>query len=156
MSNVVHRFVHGFKYKVIPWYTSLGFSKGTVTLEMGGRKTGKPIRVSLTIVRHRASGYLVSLYDKSQWVKNVRAADGRAAIISGGKTPVRLVEIPQAERAPILLGYVRQRAFSHSGGESARLFFDLGPKPKLADMEAIADRYVVFRIESLSDQVSGA
>ncbi len=95
MSNVVHRFVHGFKYKVIPWYTSLGFSKGTVTLEMGGRKTGKPIRVSLTIVRHRASGYLVSLYDKSQWVKNVRAADGRAAIISGGKTPVRLVEIPR-------------------------------------------------------------
>ena len=79
----------------------------------------------------------------------MHAAEGRATILSGGKTPVRLVEISQEERAPILLGYVQQRAFSHSGEESAKLFFGLGPKPRLADMEAIADRYVVFQIETV-------
>jgi len=82
------------KYRLIPWYTSLGVTKGTVTLEILGRKTGKPIRVSLTTVRYNKIRYLVSLYDKSQWVKNIRAAEGRAAILSGGKTHVRLVEIP--------------------------------------------------------------
>jgi len=152
MSKVVGKFVDWFKYTAVPWYTSLGVTKGTVTLEVLGRKTGNPTRVSLTTVRYIRSRYLVSLYDKSQWVKNVRAADGQVTILSGRKTPVRLVEIPQGERAPILLGYVQQRAFSHSGEESARLFFGLGPKPTLGDMEAIANSYVVFRIESLPDK----
>jgi hypothetical protein len=151
MSKVISKFVHWFKYTAIPWYTSLGFSKGTVTFEIVGRKTGNKTRVSLTTVRRGESRYLVSLYDKSQWVKNVRVAQGRAIMLSGGKRPVQLVEIPQEERAPILLGYVQQRAFSHSGEESAKIFFDLGPKPKLADMEAIAGQYVVFRIEALPD-----
>lgn len=155
MSNVVSKLVHRFKYTVIPWYTSLGVTKGTITLEVQGRKTGNPIRVSLTTVRYNGLRYLVSLYDKSQWVKNVRAAGGQATILSGGKMPVRLVEIPQGERAPILLGYVQQRAFSHSGEESAKLFFGLGPKPTLGDMEAMAPNFVVFRIESLPDQAEG-
>jgi deazaflavin-dependent oxidoreductase (nitroreductase family) len=127
-----------------------------VTLEVRGRKTGNPTRVSLTAVRRDGSRYLVSLYNKPQWVKNVRAAEGQAVILSGGKTQVRLVEIPREERAPILLGYIQQRAFSHSGKESAKLFFGLGPKPTRDDMEAIADNYVVFRIESLPGQAGGA
>jgi len=92
----------------------------------------------------------VSLSGKSQWIKNVRAAEGRAVIRSGRRTPVRLVEIADVEKPPILLGYVRQRAFTHSGEESARPFFGLGPKPTLAEMQAIACRYAVFRIENVS------
>jgi hypothetical protein len=63
--------------------------------------------------------------------------------------PVQLVEVPDIDKAPILLGYVQQRAFTHSGEESAKLFFRLGPKPCLEDMQAIAGRYLVFRIEDL-------
>jgi hypothetical protein len=119
LSKAIGKFVYWFKYTVIPWYTSLGFTRGTITLEVLGRKTGNPTHVSLTTVNYNRSRYLVSLYDTSQWVKNVRAADGQATILSGRKTSVRLAEIPQGERAPILLGYVQQRAFSHSGEESA-------------------------------------
>lgn len=147
----MQRFVDWLRFEAIPWYTALGLTKGTVTLEVPGRKTGKPTRVSLTTVRRTGARYLVSLYDQSQWVKNVRAAGGQATILSRGRTPVQLVEIPQAERAPILLGYVRQRAFSHSGAASAKLFFGLGPNPTLADMEAIAERYIVFRIEAIGE-----
>src|SRR5215471_8372995 len=93
MSSGVSKLVYWFNYTAIPWYTSLDFSKGTITLEVSGRKTGKPTRVSLTPVRRGGSRYLVSLYNQLQWVKNVRAAQGRATILSGGKTPVRLVEI---------------------------------------------------------------
>ncbi len=122
-------------------------SKGTVTLEVLGKRSGKPIRVSLTTVRQGGFRYAVSLYDKSQWVRNIRAADGHAVFLSGGRTLVRLLEIPVEERGPILLDYVGQRAFSHSGAESARIFFGLEPNPTLEQMEIIAERYPVFRIE---------
>lgn len=148
MGGLGNRLVDWIIHRAIPWYTSLGLTRGTVTLEVHGRKTGKPIRTSLTVVRYQGSRYLVSLSGGSQWVRNVRAAGGRAVILSGRKTPVRLVEISDSEKPPILLGYVRQRAFSHSGEESARLFFGLGPKPTLAEMQVIACRYVVFRIEN--------
>lgn len=133
----------------------MGITKGTVTLEVRGRKTGNPIRVSLTTVRRGGCRYLVSLCQTSQWAKNVRAADGRAIILAGRKMPVELVEVSEPEKAPILLGYVQQRAFSHSGQESAKLFFGLGPKPTLADMAAIADRYIVFRIENSPGPAGG-
>jgi hypothetical protein len=31
------------------------------------------------------------------------------------------------------------------------LFFGLGPKPTLAAVEAIADRYIVFRMEAINE-----
>ena len=147
MNDIFTRLIHWIKYVLIPWYTSLGITKGTITLEVVGRRSGRKIRVSVTMVRHAGNRYLVSLNDKSQWVKNVRAAGGSAIIHSGRKTPVKLVEVPADERAPILLGYVNQRAFSHSGASSARLFFGLAPNPKMEEMQAIANRYPVFRIE---------
>jgi hypothetical protein len=148
MGKFVDTIVYWFKYRAIPWYTSLGLTKNTVTVEVPGRLSGKPIRVSLTTVSYAGSRYVVSLYDQSQWVKNVRAAQGRVVLLSGSRKPVRLAEIPVTARAPILLGYVQQRAFSHSGAESARIFFGLDPNPTLRQMEAIADRYPVFRIEA--------
>jgi hypothetical protein len=36
-------------------------------------------------------------------VRNVRAAGGRAVILSGGRRAVRLVEIPEGKRAPVML-----------------------------------------------------
>jgi deazaflavin-dependent oxidoreductase (nitroreductase family) len=148
MSSIGEKLFNWVLHRAIPWYTSLGLTRGTLTLEVSGRKSGKPTRVSLTAVRQGDCRYLVSLAEGSQWVRNVRAAQGRAVILSGGRAPVQLREIPDAEKAPILLGYVRQRAFTHSGQESARLFFGLDHDPGLEDMEAIASRYVVFRIEN--------
>jgi hypothetical protein len=60
--------------------------------------------------------------------------------------PVHLEEISLEERAPVLLAYVQKRAFTHSGPQAARHFFGLGPNPNLEEMQALADRYVVFRI----------
>jgi hypothetical protein len=64
LSKVISKFVYWLKYTVIPWYTSLGVTKGTLTLEVLGRKTGNPTHVSLTTVNYNRSRYLVSLYDK--------------------------------------------------------------------------------------------
>ena len=133
-------------HKLIPWYTGLGITKRTVTLEVCGRKTGKPTRVSLSRTEYNGHSYFVSLGGESSWVRNVRSARGQASLLSGGKIPIHLIETKPEERAPILLAYVQDRAFTHSGPESSRLFFGLGPHPTLQEMQAIADRYIVFEI----------
>lgn len=134
------------RYKAIPWFTALGFTSGTITLEVRGRASGRPVRVSLTQVHVGEARYLVSLGGESQWVRNVRAAGGQAVLLSRGRTPVKLVEVPVEARAPILLAYVNQRAFTHSGAQSARHFFGLAAPPTLEDMQRLGDRYPVFQI----------
>ncbi len=133
-------------YKLIPWYTGLGITKRTVTLEVCGRKTGRPLRTSLSRTEYNGHFYFVSLAGESSWVRNVRAARGEASILSGGKKPVHLIETKPEERGPVLLAYVQERAFTHSGPESSHLFFGLGPHPTLEEMQNIADRYIVFEI----------
>ncbi len=147
MSNLARRFFDWMRFRLIPWYTSLGITRGTVTLEVRGRKSGRLIYVSLTAVRRDGCRYLVSLDPDSQWLKNIRAAGGRVSILSGSRSGAKLMEIQDSEKAPILLGIVQQRAFTHTGQESSRLFFGLGPKPSLTQMEAISSRYTVLRIE---------
>jgi hypothetical protein len=134
------------KRKAIPWFTSLGITSRTVTLEVRGRRSGKPMRVSLSRTDHAGQQYFVSLAGESDWVRNVRSAGGKATVISGRRMPVHLEEISLEERAPVLLAYVQKRAFTHSGPQAARHFFGLGPNPNLEEMQALADRYVVFRI----------
>lgn len=101
MGSFIDKVIHWFKYTVIPWYTSLGLTKGTVTLEVLGSRSGKPLRVSVTTVRQGASRYVVSLYDQSKWVKNVRAAQGRAMLLSGSRTHSAWWRFPfKRERSP--------------------------------------------------------
>ncbi|WP_374686592.1 nitroreductase/quinone reductase family protein [Promineifilum sp.] len=144
-------FLNWLNARFAPWITALGLTSGSVTLEVRGRRSGRPIRVSVTRVRQDGKQYLVALYRDSQWARNVRAAGGAATIISRHRMPVQLVEIPTEARAPILLGYVNQRAFTHSGAQSARHFFGLQSKPTLADMAALAEQYPVFEIRPRPD-----
>jgi deazaflavin-dependent oxidoreductase (nitroreductase family) len=137
------------KYKAIPAFTALGLTHGTVTLEVKGRRSGKTIRLSVTQVRLGGKRYLVSLGDESQWVQNVRAASGVAVVVSGSRQAVELVEISVGERAPVLFAYVNQRAFTHSGAQSARDFFGFEVQPSLEDMARVAERYPVFEIRPL-------
>jgi deazaflavin-dependent oxidoreductase (nitroreductase family) len=144
------------KFKAIPAFTALGLTHGTVTLEVVGRRSGKVIRLSVTRVRLEDESYLVSLGGESQWVQNVRAAGGAATIVSGRRASVELMEIPTDERAPILLAYVNQRAFTHSGAQSARHFFGFQSPPTLEDMARVAAGYPVFKICQPGQEPSSA
>ncbi len=46
------------------------------------------------------------LGERSPWVHNVRATGGRAVVRHGGRREVRLVEVPPADRGPILKAYL--------------------------------------------------
>jgi hypothetical protein len=84
--------------------------------------------------------YLVSMLGECHWVRNVRAADGRAVLRRRRRRPVRLLEVATAERAPILRRYVEKVP----GGRPHI------PVPVGAPLEAfaaVADRFPVFEVQ---------
>lgn len=136
-----------FNRHVAPWITALGITPRSVTLEVRGRRSGRAIRLSISPARFESRRYLVSLAGERGWVKNVRAAKGEAFIIHGRRVPVQLVEVPIDRRAPILLAWVQERAFTRSPSRAARLYFGL-ETPTLQNMQKLAPGYPVFEIEA--------
>jgi hypothetical protein len=115
---------------------------GLVTLEVRGRTTGQMVALPVVIVVVARQRYLVSMLGENvQWVKNVRAAGGRAAISSGGREEVQLAEVPVDQRPPILKAYL-QRA------PGARSHVPVRRDAPLADFEEIAGAYPIFRVAS--------
>lgn len=131
--------------------TRIGISpKDVVTLQVRGRRSGK--RRQTTVLRTRFGGddYLVSLSGESQWARNLRAAGGEAIVRRRHGRRAHLVELAESERPPILLEYLRQgreRSGEAAAVDQARFYFGLDPEPSLSDVEPIAGRYPVFRIE---------
>jgi deazaflavin-dependent oxidoreductase (nitroreductase family) len=112
-----------------------------VALETVGHKTGRRSSIPLVVADHDGAKYLVSMLgQRSPWVHNVRAAGGRAVLRHGERREVRLVELPAAERAPIIKAYLARAA----GG---RPHIPVRPDAPLSEFEAIAADYPVFRIE---------
>ncbi|MFG1605167.1 nitroreductase/quinone reductase family protein [Actinoplanes sp. NPDC049265] len=95
--------------RVTVWAGETGwFRSRLITLEVRGRRTGRPITLPLVPVVHDGHRYLVAMLgERTGWVANVRAAGGRAVIRSGGWECVRLVEVEPELRPPILAAYLR-------------------------------------------------
>jgi deazaflavin-dependent oxidoreductase (nitroreductase family) len=131
---------------------SLGIASryGLVTLEVTGRASGRPVSLPLVMVVVDGRRYLASMLgDDVQWVKNVRAAHGKATLHCGGyREQVRLEETPPDQRAPILRAYL-QRA------PGARAHIPVDKEAPLADFERIAPAYPVFRVASLAPEIRG-
>lgn len=130
--------------------TSIGLApRDAVTLEVRGRTSGKLRRTPVLRTRCRGDDYLVSLAGESQWVRNVRAADGRAVIRRRKAHPVHLVEVPAGERPEVISAYLRRgvdRSGSKSAAKQARYYFGMNPDPSPEEIRQAAQYYPVFRI----------
>jgi hypothetical protein len=70
-------------------------------LEVKGRRSGATVAFSVVVADYGGGRYLVSMLGEgTNWVRNVRAADGRAVLRHGHAETVRLVEVAAADRAP--------------------------------------------------------
>jgi hypothetical protein len=125
----------------LAWISGLGMLPSIlVTLQVKGRRSGKLRSSILVSPSYNGERYLVSMLgENSDWVRNVRAAGGEGFIKRWSAQPVRLLEVPVAERAPILRLYCQVAT-------SGREHFPLSPDAPLAEFAAIADRYPAFRI----------
>jgi hypothetical protein len=112
-----------------------------VTLEVPGRRTGIPLRVPLGMADWDGEWYLVSMLGECNWVRNVRAAGGRATLSRLGSHPVHLTEVPVAQRAPILRRYLEKVP-------GARPHIPIDHRDPLTSFEVIAARFPVFLVES--------
>jgi deazaflavin-dependent oxidoreductase (nitroreductase family) len=128
--------------RVSGWWSGLGLPpRFMAVLEVPGRKSGRRRSNPVVIATVDGSRYLVSMLGPgSEWVKNIEAADGDAVIRQGRRRPVHLVEVPPEQRAPVLREYVRIAT-------SGRQHFPVAVGAPLADFEAIAERYPVYRID---------
>ncbi len=117
-------------------------NNGLVALEVIGRKSGRVISFPLVMVTVDEQRYLASMLgEDAQWVRNVRAADGKAVLRSGGYADVRLEEIPIDQRAPLLKTYLH-------AAPGARPHVPVAMEAPLAKFEKIAAEFPVFRIVS--------
>ncbi len=127
--------------RFMSWLASLGLMPSdTVTLEVKGRRSGMVRSNVVTWVKQDGERYLVSPRGESEWVRNVRAADGEAVTRHRGRQRVRLEEVPDEERAPIIKAYLAKTAMA------TRAHFGVDPKAEIEEFEAIAGRHPVFRI----------
>ena len=114
--------------------------KGLCTLEVRGRRSGRTIGFPVVVADYEGRRYLVAMLgERTNWVANVRAADGNAVIRHRGTEEVRLEEVAPADRPAILRRYV---AVSPGG----RAHIGLDPEATLQDFEKIAHEVPVFRI----------
>lgn len=124
------------------WLSSTGLVMPgrLATLEVRGRKSGKSVSLPVVIADHRGSRYLVSMLgDDANWVRNVRAADGRAVLRHGRREPVKLLEVAPDERAPVLRRYLQV-------APGARAHIPVDRTAPDADFALVAPSYPVFRV----------
>ena len=113
-----------------------------VKLEVIGRKSRRVISFPIVIALFNGERYVVSMLgDDAQWVKNVRAANGKAYIHRQGRKEIQLEEVPVDQRAPILKAYLQQ-------APGARPHMPIDKDAPLAGFEAIAEQFPAFRVVS--------
>ncbi len=111
-----------------------------VTLEVRGRRSGQLVRFPLGMADWHGRSYLVPMLGaQCNWVRNVRAADGRVTLRRRHPIACRLVEVPVSQRAPIIKRYLQQVP-------GARAHIPVDRHAPLTAFEAISPRYPVFRV----------
>ena len=116
------------------------FPNYLVSFEVVGRRSGRVFRLPMVMAIVEGQRYLVSMLGENvDWVRNVRAAGGRAVLRHGRREKVRLEEVPVEMRAPVLKAYLRR-------APGARPHVPVHKDAPLSEFERIAAQIPVFRV----------
>ena len=128
--------------RIWAWLSGLGvLPEIFLTLLVKERHSAQLTAHVLAVVSVEGCQYLVSMLgDESNWVQDVRATNGAAFVKRGITRPVSLVEVPVAQRAPLLRAWCQ---IATSGRKHLPVPFDA----PVSAFEAIAADYPVFRID---------
>ena len=94
--------------RFVAWLTRRGVSVwGSRVLEVPGRRTGEPRRVPVNLLTLDGVDYLVSPRGHGQWVRNVRANDGRLDLLLGRRRTHHVAhELADADKVDVLRAYL--------------------------------------------------
>lgn len=123
--------------------------KRGATLEVTGRRSGRTISFPVMVADYEGERYLVSMLGKdANWVRNVRAAGGRAVLRHGIAEVVHLDEVDIGARAPILRRYLEI-------APGARPHVPVNRHAPVEEFEGIAAQFPVFRITTVPSSATG-
>jgi hypothetical protein len=74
-------------------------------LSVPGRRTGRWHTLPVAVLGHEGERYLVSYRGDSDWVLDLRASHSGRLIRRGEVEEISVVEVPVADRAPIIEAY---------------------------------------------------
>lgn len=111
-----------------------------VTLEVVGRKSGKVISFPLVMLARDGERYFVSMLgEQANWVRNLRAVDGKATLRHGRVEQVKLEDVPVEQRASLLKAYLQI-------APGARPHVSVDKDAPLEEFEKVAAAYPVFKV----------
>jgi deazaflavin-dependent oxidoreductase (nitroreductase family) len=114
---------------------------GTKALRVRGRKTGKRRGVVINLLTIDGTDYVVSPRGNTQWARNVRAA-GAVELGPRWRTrPIRIAELSDDDKPPILQSYL-QRWFWQVKGHVA----GLTPQSSAEELRVSAPSIPVFQV----------
>ena len=112
-----------------------------VALEVPGRRSERIVSLPLVVATVGGERYLVSMLgEEVNWVRNVRAAGGEAALRHGRREEVHLEEVVAPDcRAPVLMAYLKRAS-------NASAHVPIDEDAPLTEFEQVAPHFPVFRI----------
>jgi hypothetical protein len=124
------------------------FPNRLVTLEITGRQSGKTISFPLAMVVIKGERYLVSMLgEEVNWVRNIKAAGGKAQLRHGRSERVMLEEVDVNQRPPILKAYLQI-------APGARPHIPANKNAPISDFEKIASKYPVFKVSIMEERIA--
>ena len=137
----------GYRVSAIAFAAGV-WPKRAATLEVRGRRSGRVISFPVVIADYEDERYLVAMLgEKTNWVRNVRAADGRAVLRHGRRENLHLEEVAIRNRPAILRRYLAL-------APGARPHITIDRHSPLEDFGRIAHQIPVFRITTVQQKTS--
>ena len=122
--------------------TRLGITvAGSRVLEVRGRKSGEWRRTPVNLLSFEGTRYLVAPRGSTQWVKNLRVTPEGRLLVGRRSETFTAVEVPEAERVPILRAYLRRWKW-----EVGAFFGGVDGAASDEELLRIAPDHPVFRI----------
>jgi deazaflavin-dependent oxidoreductase (nitroreductase family) len=119
---------------------------GSRVLEVKGRKSGLARRTPVNLLALEGRQYLVAPRGETEWVRNVRADEGRLDLLLGSKRQhYRGQEVTDDDKVEILRAYLRRWK------AEVGVFFDgVGPDSTAEQIREIAPKHPVFLLQPAS------
>lgn len=142
-------FVRNVFNSAVRGLTSAGISvMGSRVLEVRRRRSGQLQRVPVNLLTLDGREYLVSPRGAGQWVRNVRAADGRLDLLVGRRREHwQARELSVDEKVPVLRAYLQRWK-----AEVGMLFEGVGPRSSDEEIRAIGDKHPAFELTKRAQQ----
>lgn len=135
MDTVFNRFV-GF-------LTGRGISvMGSRVLAVKGRKSGQWRTTPVNLLTVDGKRYLFAPRGQAEWVRNIRVAGGGQLRLGSKIEEIRVAELPDAEKPPIIRAYLKRWSW-----EVGKFVDGLTKDASDEQILAVAPGFPVFRID---------